>query len=268
MNPAESVRLCTSDGVFLSAQYFSGVSDAPAYVLGHGFTGSASRPAVTAVSERLNRRGAAVLALDFRGHGTSEGLSTVGVDEVADVSAAVQYLRLSRPGLPVISLGFSMGASVVIRQAGGASGASGLGTEGAGQWLPDAVIAVSGPGHWYERGTAPMRRVHLGLETWVGRMALRWSFRTRIGTGWDLLPVSPVEVAGAIAAPLLVVHGDADPYFGLEHPRMIAAVAPRADLWIERGMGHGETAMIPALLDRIDDWARTAVGAGSATMAE
>jgi len=145
---------------------------------------------------------------------------------------------------------------------------SGLGTEGAGQWLPDAVIAVSGPGHWYERRTAPMRRVHLGLETWVGRMALRWSFRTRIGTGCDLLPVSPVEVAGAIAAPLLVVHGDADPYFGLEHPRMIAAVAPRADLWIERGMGHGETAMIPALLDRIDDWARTAVGAGSATMAE
>ncbi|MGL1724214.1 hypothetical protein ACSTHF_22820, partial [Vibrio parahaemolyticus] len=66
---------------------------------------------------------------------------------------------------------------------------------------------------WYERGTVPMRRVHYGVETALGRLILRRAFDTRVGRSWDLLPVSPVEVAGEIAAPLLVVHGDADPYF-------------------------------------------------------
>jgi pimeloyl-ACP methyl ester carboxylesterase len=65
---------------------------------------------------------------------------------------------------------------------------------------------------------------------------------------------------------MLVVHGDSDAYFGVEHARMLAAAAPVAELWIERGMGHAESATTPGLLDRIDDWARRAVGA-SATMA-
>jgi pimeloyl-ACP methyl ester carboxylesterase len=250
---AEPVRLCTTDGVFLAAQYYASVSNGPSYVLGHGFTGSASQPRVTVIAKHLNERGAAVLALDFRGHGGSEGSSTVGVTEIADVAAGVEWLRGRRPAFAVITLGFSMGASIVVRHAGLGGSA-------------DAVIAVSGPGRWYERGTEPMRRVHFGVETRLGRLALRLAFKTRVGGGWDLLPASPVEVAGAVAAPMLVVHGDSDAYFGVEHARMLAAAAPGAELWIERGMGHAESATTPGLLDRIDDWARRAVGA-SATMA-
>jgi pimeloyl-ACP methyl ester carboxylesterase len=145
-----------------------------------------------------------------------------------------------------------MGASIVIRHAG-------LGG------IPDAVVAVSGPGRWYERGTDPMRRVHFGVETRLGRLALRYAFKTRVGGGWELLPASPVEVAPAVSVPLLVVHGDRDPYFGVEHARMLAAAAPDAELWIEPGMGHAENATGPALLDRIDDWARLSVER-SATM--
>jgi len=247
---AEPVRLCTTDGVFLAAQYYASVSNGPSYVLGHGFTGSASQPRVTAIAERLNKRGAAVLALDFRGHGGSEGSSTVGVTEIADVAAGVEWLRRRRPAFAVITLGFSMGASIVVRHAGLGGSA-------------DAVIAVSGPGRWYERGTEPMRRVHFGVETRLGRLALRLAFKTRVGGGWDLLPASPVEVAGAVAAPMLVVHGDSDAYFGVEHARMLAAAAPGAELWIEHGMGHAESATTPELLDRIDDWTRRAVGASA-----
>ena len=247
---AEPVRLCTTDGVFLAAQYYASVSNGPSYVLGHGFTGSASQPRVTAIAEHLNKRGAAVLALDFRGHGGSEGSSTVGVTEIADVAAGVEWLRRRRPAFAVITLGFSMGASIVVRHAGLGGSA-------------DAVIAVSGPGRWYERGTEPMRRVHFGVETRLGRLALRLAFKTRVGGGWDLLPASPVEVAGAVAAPMLVVHGDSDAYFGVEHARMLAAAAPGAELWIEHGMGHAESATTPELLDRIDNWARRAVGASA-----
>jgi pimeloyl-ACP methyl ester carboxylesterase len=242
----EPVHLTTSDGVSLAAHYYAGVSDGPSYLLGHGFTGNALQARVSAISTRLNERGASVLALDFRGHGASGGVSTIGVAEIADVAAGVLWLRNRRPGAPVITLGFSMGASIVVRHAGLGGSA-------------EAVVAVSGPGRWYERGTEPMRRVHLGVETRLGRLALRLVFKTRVGGGWDLLPASPVEVASAVAAPMLVVHGDADPYFGLEHARMLAGATPVTELWIEAGMGHAESATTAELVDRIDDWARTAV---------
>jgi pimeloyl-ACP methyl ester carboxylesterase len=249
----EPVRLRTMDNIVLSASYYGSISNGPSYVLGHGFTGSASQPRVAAIAEHLNGRGASVLALDFRGHGQSGGLSTVGVLETADVAAGVEWLRARRPQAPVITLGFSMGASIVVRHAGLGGSA-------------DAVVAVSGPGRWYERGTEPMRRVHFGVETRLGRLALRLAFKTRVGGGWDLLPAAPVEVASAVAAPMLVVHGDSDAYFGVEHARMLAAAAPDAELWIEQGMGHAENATTPELLDRIDEWAHRAVRA-SATMA-
>lgn len=248
----EPVRLRTADDIVLSADYYAGVSGGPSYLLGHGFTGSSRTPAVVGIAERLRELGGSVLALNFRGHGASEGMSTIGVDEVADVEAGVGWLRAGRPGVPVVTVGFSMGASIVIRHAG-------LGAD------PDAVVAVSGPGRWYERGTDPMRRLHFGVETRLGRLVLHRAFRTRVGGGWDVLPASPVELAASISAPLLVVHGDADPYFGVEHARMLAAAAPRSELWIEPGLGHAENAMTAPLLERIDGWVRRTVGT-SATM--
>jgi predicted alpha/beta-fold hydrolase len=250
MSGPESVRLCTEDGIVLAADYYGQVSGRPSYLLGHGFTGSTDKPEIQFVAGHLAERGNCVLALNFRGHGRSQGLSSVGADEVADVAAGLAWLRDRRPGVPVVTLGFSMGASVVVRQAGmAAAGAPG----------PDAVIAVSGPGRWYERGTKPMRRLHFAVETRLGKRILARGFDTRIGHGWELLPVSPVEVAGAIDVPLLIVHGDADPYFPLAHPRMLAGTAPHAELWIEHGMGHAENATGAGLLDRMDDWAQAAL---------
>lgn len=251
----EPVRLRTADHIVLSADYYADVSGAaagPAFLLGHGFTGSSRTPEVVSIAEQLRELGGSVLVLNFRGHGASEGMSTIGVDEVVDVEAGVGWLRARRQGVPVVTVGFSMGASIVIRHAG-------LGGD------PEAVVAVSGPGRWYERGTDPMRRLHFGVETRLGRWVLHRAFRTRVGGGWDVLPASPVELAASVSAPLLVVHGDADPYFGLEHARMLAAAAPHSELWIEPGMGHAENAMTALLVERIHGWARRTVGP-SATM--
>ncbi|MBU3871114.1 alpha/beta hydrolase, partial [Streptomyces sp. 4503] len=126
---------------------------------------------------------------------------------------------------------------------------------------PDAVVAVSAPARWYYRGTAPMRRVHWAITRPTGRLVSRYGLRTRIDPrGWAVDPLSPVAAAPLIApTPLLIVHGDRDPYFPLDHPRMLASAAdPSAtELWIEPGFGHAETAASPALLGRIADWAAT-----------
>ncbi|MFJ6013115.1 alpha/beta hydrolase family protein [Streptomyces sp. NPDC092952] len=255
--------LRTDDGVRIEAMYepgasFDGTADGvdgadagTVIVVAHGFTGSVDRPAVRRAAGVFAGR-AAVVTFSFRGHGGSGGRSTVGDREVRDLAAAVAWAR-SLGHRRVVTVGFSMGGSVVLRHGALYAGRA---AEGA-----DAVVAVSAPARWFYRGTAPMRRVHWLVTRPTGRLAGRYGLRTRIARGpWDPVPMPPVEAARLIApAPLLIVHGDRDAYFPLDHPRSLAAAAGEdAELWLEPGMGHAENAADENLLTRIADWAVTA----------
>ncbi|MQY38228.1 hypothetical protein SRB17_62380 [Streptomyces sp. RB17] len=219
------------------------------FVVAHGFTGDVDRPHVRRVAGALRGYGA-VVTFSFRGHGRSGGRSTVGDKEVLDLAAAVAWAR----GLGharVVTVGFSMGGSVVLRHAALEPGTA------------DAVVSVSAPARWYYRGTAPMRRLHWLVTRPEGRLVGRYGLRTRIHhREWDPVPLSPTEAVPRIApTPLLIVHGDRDGYFPLDHPRMLAeAAGDHAELWVETGMGHAEHAADDALLARIGEWA--AAGAG------
>ncbi|WP_176740448.1 alpha/beta hydrolase [Streptomyces sp. Ncost-T10-10d] len=266
--------LRTDDGVRIEAVYEPCTADAgaaaetsfdsTAIVVAHGFTGSVDRPAVRRAAGVFARR-AAVITFSFRGHGGSGGRSTVGDREVLDLAAAVEWAR-ALGHRRIVTVGFSMGGSVVLRhgalytgrstadaEAGGVTG-----REGRIEAHADAVVTVSAPARWYYRGTAPMRRLHWVVTRPVGRLVGHYGFRTRIDRNdWNPVPLPPVEAAGLIApAPLLIVHGDQDPYFPLDHPRMLAdAAGDGAELWLERGMGHAENAADESLLTRIGDWA-------------
>lgn len=247
MIAAHDVALRTDDGVELAARHWDpGLRDVGC-VLGHGFTGSSRSPRITDISRALAVDGFGVLALDFRGHGRSHGRSTVGAVEIHDVAAAVAWLR-GHGYARVAVIGWSMGGSVVLRYAG-------LGGDA------DAVVSISSPGRWFERGTRPMRVVHWLVQTHAGRIVLRLTKGTRMaGVGWDPVPEAPHEVVGRIApAKLLIVHGDADHYFPVEHVDLLRAAAPGATVWVEPGMRHAESATTPELVDRIADWLRAAV---------
>lgn len=222
-----------------------------AVVVAHGFTGSWQKPAVWRVLTRLNRV-VGVVGFDFRGHGRSGGLSTLGDREVRDLAVAVAHAR-ELGYRRVAAVGFSMGASIVLRYAGLVGGLA-------------AVVSVSGPGRWYYRGTWPMRRVHWAAERRCGRFVARTWLQTRISpVPWSTAPVSPAEAASRIApTPLLVVHGDADPFFPVDHARQIhdAAAEPK-ELWLESGFGHAEAACPPALVDRIGAWTVAAARPGT-----
>ncbi|MER7569002.1 alpha/beta hydrolase [Streptomyces sp. NPDC048523] len=226
------------------------------FVVAHGFTGDVDRPHVRRVVNTFTRYGA-VVTFSFRGHGASGGRSTVGDREVLDLAAAVSWAR----GLGhtrVATVGFSMGGSVVLRHAALYRPEA----DGHTDAHADAVVSVSAPARWYYRGTAPMRRLHWLVTRPAGRLVSRYGFRTRIHhRDWDPVPLSPVEsVPGIAPTPLLIVHGDRDGYFPLDHPRMLAeAAGDHGELWIEP-MGHAEHAVGDELLDRIGDWAGTAAG--------
>ena len=251
--------LLTDDGVRIEAEHRpaapGGVPDADrlAIVVAHGFTGSLERPAVRRAAAELARYGG-VVTFSFRGHGGSGGRSTVGDREILDLDAAVRWARVLGYRR-VATVGFSMGGSVVVRQAAAAADRTGRG--GRAEARPDAVVAVSAPARWYYRGTAPMRRVHWVVTRPLGRAVSRYGLRTRIHPeDWDPVPPSPVECVPLIApVPLLIVHGDRDTYFPLDHPRSLAeASGGAADLWIEHGFGHAENAAAPELLHRIGAW--------------
>ncbi|MEU5166277.1 alpha/beta hydrolase [Streptomyces mutomycini] len=298
--------LLTGDGVRIEAVYTpcTAGSAAPggaapgstAVVLAHGFTGSVDRPALLRAAEVFAQR-AAVITFSFRGHGRSGGRSTVGDREVLDLAAAVAWAR-SLGHRRIVTVGFSMGGSVVLRHAAlytapeAGESANGDGRRvGDAEWVPgaervqrraeaqrahegrsearsgahtdaytDVVVAVSAPARWYYRGTAPMRRLHWVVTRPTGRLVGRYGFRTRIHReDWNPVPLSPVEAAPLITAPLLIVHGDRDPYFPVDHPRMLAeAAGDRAELWLEQGMGHAENAAGGELLARIADWTESA----------
>jgi fermentation-respiration switch protein FrsA (DUF1100 family) len=168
----------------------------------------------------------------------------VGDREVLDVDAAVAAAR--RRGYERVAVtGFSLGGAVAVRHAALYGGV-------------DAVVSVSAPARWYYRETVPMRRVHWVIERRVGRLAVRLARGTRVAArGWNPEPEAPHVVAPRIApVPLLVVHGDADPFLPLEHAHQLyeAARDPR-ELWIEPGFGHAEVAATRDLIKRIGKWA-------------
>lgn len=239
--------LRTKDGVRIDAAHTaSGGRPDLGIVLAHGFTGSWRYKDTRRIAHVLSGFGG-VLAFDFRGHGRSGGETTVGDLEVLDVDAAVRHLRVIGY-TRVAVVGFSMGASVAVRHAGLHGGV-------------DAVVSVSGPARWHYRGTKPMRQVHWAIEHPIGRLAARVAKRTRITRGqWDPVPMPPHEAAALISpTPLLVVHGDADTFFPLEHAHQLyGGAAEPKELWVEPGYGHAESAARPDLIRRIGNWVQDA----------
>ncbi|HEY2443651.1 MAG TPA: alpha/beta fold hydrolase [Streptosporangiaceae bacterium] len=170
--------LVTDDGVPIDAAHLPGDTDL-VFLVAHGFTLSWQRPAVWRIATRLRRLGG-VISFDFRGHGRSGGLSTLGDLEIRDLDVVVRYAR-ELGYQRIAAVGFSMGASIVVRYAGLVGGL-------------DAAVSVSGPGHWYYRGTERMRRVHWTVERRSGRLLTKRFLNTRISSGrWDPCPCRPMR---------------------------------------------------------------------------
>lgn len=88
------------------------------------YGGTMHNNVVARVTPELVRAGLAVLRFNFRGVGRSQGVHADGVGEQDDLRAALGFLAGldGIAGKPLIALGYSFGAAVVARAAGGGSG--------------------------------------------------------------------------------------------------------------------------------------------------
>lgn len=234
--PGERLALVAEDGVRLAGARLAGPPGAAAtVVLAHGFAHSSRTPRIHAFAHLLARR-AHVVVPDLRGHGRSEGVCTLGIDEPLDVAAAV---AAADPGLPVVTVGVSLGGAAVLLHGGTRGGVAG-------------VVAVSPPawsGEWDTPGT---RRIARYAGSAAGRQVLARLLHTRIAARCEAVPDSRDVVAAIAPAFTLVVSDPADHYFGEEHARALYdwAGEPK-DLWLLPGSGHGTDLLTRALADRL-----------------
>ncbi|HKN49270.1 MAG TPA: alpha/beta fold hydrolase [Actinomycetota bacterium] len=224
---ATEFETTAADGVRISGSRLAGEGRL-AFLLVHGLFAHRRIPALLELAEALNRFGP-VWTMDLRGHGTSGGFCTLGHAEALDVAAVTAVMRAETP-LPIVAIGFSMGAAAVIRSA-------------ALLEPVDANVAVSGPAEWKDAGQRGRgaRRTELIWRLPGGLAAARVLTRVRI-SGEVPDRDSPVEVVGQIApAPILLVHGSADPFFPPEEAEHLYEQArePKG-LWIIPGGGHAE----------------------------
>ncbi len=275
-----TVSLRTADGLTLQALHIpvrprsAGATKAQipgrlVIVLVPGFSQWAQKPGVARAGAVLAEFGD-VVQVDLRGHGRSEGYTTLADREVLDVDAAVAYARSLYPVGPdtcaaeVVTIGFSMGGATVLRHAA----LVGETTHGFPvSSSPDAVVCVSTGTTWYIRDTKPMRRLHWLVLTRTGRRVARRVFQVRIDpAGWGSHePLTPLQAAGMLRLPLLIVQGDRDAYLKVEHGYALHAAAASSELWMERGFGHAEEAADPALLRRIGAALPALLARGAAT---
>jgi uncharacterized protein len=234
--PHERLRLVSGDGTRLSAARLEGPPSAPATViLVHGFVNSSRTPAVHDFARRL-ALGVHVIVPDLRGHGASSGRCTMGVDEPQDVAAAV---AAAAPGLPVVTVGTSLGGASVLLHAGRYGGVAG-------------TVAISAPAWWGSFDREGSDRVRRFISSPLGRIVLELLLRTRVVSSCEGVPDSSEVVASISPAFTLVVHDPDDRYFGPEHAERLYdwAREPKV-LWWYPEAGHGTDLLTPELVERL-----------------
>lgn len=222
----------TDDGLQLAAWYVPSHNEA-ALILVHGI--GTNRGDLLPLTRDLAAKGYGLLLFDLRAHGDSDGrFSTLGLREVLDVRAALDYLqrRSEVNGQRIGIYGNSLGAAVAIMAAAE---------------IPQlrSVVADSGFASvsWIvERQFNAVVRA----PGWMAPLVVAvGSWQTGVNPD-DLAPVR--RIATISPRPILIIHGERDSTFLLDNARLLAQAAgePR-ELWIVPGAPHsGAYAADPA----------------------
>jgi pimeloyl-ACP methyl ester carboxylesterase len=234
--PWEAITV-RSGGLRLRAWVAAGDGRRPAAVLVHGLGDSLESHADAGLV--LRRRGHAVLLLDLRAHGGSEGrFTTLGGLERDDVRAAMRALRergLASKGF--VLLGASMGAVAVLRAAAEESDVR-------------AVIAEA-PYDDYRSTVAHHARLYYGLPAWLplapaAILVAEWR------AGFDADEVSAVDAARRGHGALLAIVDGADQRMPEAVVRRVYDAHPGPKrLWVAPGAPHTGAANAPGYWETV-----------------
>ena len=240
------VSIQSTDGLQLAGWWVPGNDPSRAVVLVSGIDGDKSDSHVVKTAPIYAEAGYAVLMIDLRAQGRSEGERvTMGYKEVRDVRGALLWLneRGFAPG-EVVLHGFSLGGATVLRAAP-ESDVAGVVEESAYADLPlilrQQLPKVSGLPPFFTPGIFLMGKLFLGIDPWA---------------------VRPEENARRLCEkgiPLLIIHSTDDETVSFEHARRIKTACTEATFWRIEGYEHVGAYAHPEYRQRILDFLRTEV---------
>jgi alpha-beta hydrolase superfamily lysophospholipase len=222
--PQEDVEF-ESDGLKLGGWWVENPAPKAVVICLHGYF--MNRCELAPMANPLYDAGCSCLFIDFRAQGKSEGTRcTFGLDEQADVKAAVEFARARHPGLPVILYGSSMGAAASVF-------AASKDPDIAEALILDGVyrsLLEAGKGWWVMLGGKPLDFL-LRPSVWIGFLMMGVSpARASVEHAFD-------NIAGK---PILLLYGTNDPIVPKASAEAcLKAAGENAELvWFEGG-GHG-----------------------------
>ncbi len=228
--PEEQVWLASVNGTRLHGWFIPVAGDAPAVVVLHGWGGNASL--MLPLAPYLHRAGFHALFLDARNHGISEHDSFASMPRFAeDLEVAADWLRSHRNVTSLGVIGHSVGAGAAI-----------LSASRGGRF--NAVVAVSSFAHPGEMMREQMKSIPRILLTLILGFMQRL-----IGHRFD--DFAPRNRIPLVDAPLMLVHGDADPVVPIDNLHELAAAHPGADLLVVPDGGHSDLAPFEPYVDDI-----------------
>jgi fermentation-respiration switch protein FrsA (DUF1100 family) len=219
----EEIDLLTADGVRFGAWFFRQPGSPQTVIVSPGHKGQ--RQAVLGICVSLWRKGFNVVAYSYRGMpGSDRRRVTLGIDEVNELQAAINFARQRVKGARIGLLGYSMGAVVSL-----------LG--GAGEPSIEAFVLDSPFSDLAQLVKENVARVsHLPGAPLVAVVDLM----LRLRSGHRLAESSPLAMLSALEPrPLFFIHGGADTVTGVHHSRLLHDHyrGPR-EIWVVQGAPH------------------------------
>lgn len=217
------------DRLKLSAWYLPNGNPERCVLLVHGRNASkqnAISGKLPELAAKLTREGYAVLMIDMRGHGESQGKrNTWGEHERRDVLGGVDFLLEEgfEPG-KIAVLGISLGGAAA---AGAAAEDKAIGALILDSTFADLIQLVEP--QWVNESRLPM--------FFLGGAYVMW----QIFYGFDLKKVKPVEdIKKVPPRPILIMHSYSDEMIEVSHAHQMAEAVPSAKLVIFDDCDHAE----------------------------
>ncbi len=238
----ENFTVTTRDGVDIKGWlvYPSNGGGSAVFIVMHSCMKCKASPELLQVAVGLARRGYYVVVFDFRGHGESSGMTTLGPKEILDAEAVINWTYNRLPGKPIYLLGFGMGGVVAL-------------VEGSSDDRVKGVVADS-PYMSLRKASARWLAAYTPFPSIYAHLVIPW---------WALIANIPLDYSPAsvkaLNKPYLVIYGNRDPILDPDEAKRLASLgqccANESCLVIVKGAGHVETVSvmgIEAYLDAVE----------------
>lgn len=187
----KEIKLETKDGVKIAVNHYENGFKS-VVILAPGWFMTKDSKSFVQMSEVFSQK-ADVLAMDFRGHGNSEGFYTFTSKEINDISAVIEFAKENYAQIYLV--GFSLGGALVL-------------IAGATYDCINKIIAVSAP-TCFEKIENQVWKIEAWLPTFQKCELKRWfSIRPSLKI---CKKIKPIDIIEKVKCPTLFLAGEKDP---------------------------------------------------------